>query len=103
MSDCKDEIASKIVDAFHNKKSLRIYAGNTKYFYGREIKAEPFSIAKHTGIIEYEPSELYITARSGTPLAEIEQTIANYNQIIPCEPPYFGAKATLGGMSDFTL
>ncbi len=98
MSDCKDEIASKIMDAFHNKKSLQIYAGNTKYFYGREIKAEPLSIAQHTGITEYEPSELYITARSGTPLAEIEQTIANHNQILPCEPPYFGAKATLGGM-----
>ncbi len=98
MNDRKDEITSKILDAFHNKKYLRIHAGNTKYFYGREIKAEPLSIEQHTGIVEYEPSELYITARSGTPLVEIEQAISKQNQILPCEPPYFGAEATLGGM-----
>jgi len=98
MTDCTDEIASKVQDAYKEKQSLNIKAGGTKHFYGREIQAEPLSITKHTGIIEYEPSELYICARSGTPLAEIEQAISEQNQILPCEPPHFGSSATLGGM-----
>lgn len=97
MSDCRDEIASKLHDAFQRKQALQIKAGSTKQFYGRDIQAEALSLTDHSGIIEYEPSELYITARSGTPLREIEQTIAEQQQILPCEPPYFGATATLGG------
>ncbi len=97
-SDCSKEITAKIQDAFQQKQALHIHAGNSKSFYGRKIKAEPLSIAQHTGVIEYEPSELYITARSGTLLKEIEQTIAKQNQILPCDPPYFGSHATLGGM-----
>ena len=98
MFDCRDEIASKIHDAYQQKIALNIVGGNTKHFYGRNIQAEKLSLAKHSGIIEYEPSELYITARSGTPLTEIEQTIAEQNQILLCEPPHFGNTATLGGM-----
>ncbi|QMU60699.1 MAG: glycolate oxidase subunit GlcE [Gammaproteobacteria bacterium] len=98
MSDCKTEITSKLQDAFQQKQALQIKAGNTKPFYGRKINAEPLSLARHTGIIEYEPSELYLTARSGTSLLEIEQAVADQNQILPCEPPHFGAAATLGGM-----
>ncbi len=97
MSDCRDEIASKLEDAFQQKSAIHINAGNTKLFYGRNIQAEALELADHTGIIEYEPSELYIIARSGTPLREIEQAIAEQNQILPCEPPYFGSAATLGG------
>jgi glycolate oxidase FAD binding subunit len=98
MSDYRDEIASKIQDAFKQKQALQIKSGNTKHFYGRNIQAETLSVANHTDIIEYEPSELYITARSGTSLIEIEQAVADQNQILPCEPPHFGTTATLGGM-----
>lgn len=97
MTDCRTKITSDIQDAYQRKKNLLIKAGNTKHFYGRNIQAETLSLADHTGIIEYEPSELYITARSGTSLLEIQQTIAEQNQILPCEPPNFGNTATLGG------
>ena len=97
MSDYRDEITSKLEDAFQQKQALQIKAGSTKQFYGRDIYAEELALTGHSGIIEYEPSELYITARSGTPLREIEQAIAEQQQILPCEPPYFGANATLGG------
>ena len=97
-ADLVPEISSHVEEAFEKKKALRICAGNTKQFYGRPIEAETLSLAAHAGIIEYEPSELYITARSGTSLNEIERTLQAKNQIIPCEPPYFGANATLGGM-----
>ena len=98
MGDCNEEIASQVQDAFHSKTALQIQAGNTKAFYGRNIHGELLSLANHTGIIEYEPTELYMTARCGTPLREIEQTIDEQNQILPCEPPHFGSTATIGGM-----
>ena len=98
MPDCKEEIASKIQAAYQNTQPLKITAGGSKDFYGRNIHGEPLSLNNHTGITEYEPSELYITARSGTSLLEIEQTISDQNQILPCESPHFGKTATLGGM-----
>jgi glycolate oxidase FAD binding subunit len=98
MNDYRDDITSTIQRAYQKKIPLHVSAGNTKHFYGRNIQAKTLSLAHHKGIIEYEPSELYITARSGTPLQEIEQTIAEQHQIIPCEPPYFGTAATIGGM-----
>lgn len=98
MTDHRNEIASTIQDAYQQHKSLYIAAGNSKQFYGRDIQAESLSLAGHTGIIEYEPSELYITARSGTTLQEIQETISQQNQILPCEPPQFASTATIGGV-----
>lgn len=97
MSDCSDKIAAKVQEAYQLKQALQIKAGSTKQFYGRNIQAETLSLTDHSGIIEYEPSELYITARSGTSLREIEKTISEQHQILPCESPYFGETATLGG------
>ncbi len=98
MTDIKEDTASRVKEAAKQGQALQILAGNTKAFYGRSIQASPLSIAHHSGIIEYEPSELYITARSGTPLNDIERVIGQESQILPCEPPHFGAAATIGGM-----
>lgn len=98
MPDCRDEIAESVKVAYQKTQPLQITAGGSKHFYGRDIHGETLSLSHHTGIIEYEPSELYITARSGTSLIEIEQTISQQNQILPCESPHFADTATLGGM-----
>jgi glycolate oxidase FAD binding subunit len=50
-----------------------------------------------TGVVAYEPSELVITARAGTPLSQIETTLTNEGQMLAFEPPHFGRGATLGG------
>ena len=55
----------------------------------------------HQGIVAYEPSELYVTARAGTPLGELEAALAEHGQCLPCDPPRFvrdGHAATVGGM-----
>ena len=98
MTDIRSEITREIKDARKKRLPLEIKAGGTKHFYGRQIQGKPLVLSRHTGITEYEPSELYITARSGTPLREIEQVIVRQKQILPCEPPHFGSTATLGGM-----
>jgi glycolate oxidase FAD binding subunit len=76
---------------------MHIVAGQTKSFYGNPVAAETLAVAAHRGITHYEPTELVLTARAGTPLAEIEQTLADNQQMLGFEPPHFGAAATLGG------
>ena len=76
---------------------LRIVGGGTKQFYGREIEGEPLQVSAHRGILAYDPAELVLTARAGTPLVEIEAALAQAGQCMPFEPPHFGSGATLGG------
>ena len=54
-------------------------------------------LREHAGIVSYEPSELVVTARCGTPLAELEAELESRNQMLPFEPPRFGDGGTLGG------
>jgi glycolate oxidase FAD binding subunit len=77
---------------------LCIRGGGSKAFYGRACTGEPLDIGGHAGVISYEPTELVISARAGTPLAEIEALLAARGQVLPFEPPHFGSGATLGGM-----
>lgn len=99
MTDHKADIVSQVQEAFHSKQPQCITAGNSKNFYGRKIQGTELSLINHAGITEYEPSELYIKARSGTPLSEIEKIIAAEKQMLPFEPPHFGPTATFGGMT----
>lgn len=52
----------------------------------------------HRGIVNYDPTELVITARAGTPLVAIEAALESAGQMLPCEPPHYGEEATWGGM-----
>lgn len=80
-----------------SKKAVNITAGNSKSFYGRKATGEQLSVAEHSGIINYEPTELVITARCGTPLNEIETVLNQHDQMLGFEPPHFRDQATLGG------
>lgn len=79
------------------KTPLRILGSGSKDFLGRTPVGTPLSTAEYRGIVEYEPKELIITARCGTPLAELEETLAGHGQMLPFDPPHFGPSATLGG------
>jgi glycolate oxidase FAD binding subunit len=76
---------------------LCVRAGGTKDFYGNEPRGERLDPRAHRGIVDYEPSELVVTARCGTPLAELEAELAVHSQMLPFEPPHFGEGATVGG------
>ena len=80
-----------------NKAPLNIRGGDSKSFYGRSVSGDPLEVAENKGILSYEPTELVITARAGTPLKDIEQMLAENNQMLPFEPPGYGDSATLGG------
>ena len=87
----------QIHTALADKKTLYLTGGQTKHFYGHAVDATHLSTLEHTGITCYEPSELVMTAKSGTPLAVIQQTLSEHQQMLAFEPPAFGEAATLGG------
>jgi glycolate oxidase FAD binding subunit len=80
------------------RKPLRIRGGSSKDFYGGPLAGDidTLDTRAHAGIVSYEPTELVITARCGTPLAELESALAARRQFLACEPPRFGG-ATVGG------
>ena len=97
MSDRSLELQQRVQTAVTDKTMLRIVGGDSKTFYGNTTRGEPLETRIHHGITSYEPTELVISARAGTPLKEIEAALAEHNQMLPFEPPHFGEHATLGG------
>jgi glycolate oxidase FAD binding subunit len=79
------------------KKPLAIRGGGSKDFYGEKALGETLEVAGLSGILDYDPTELVVTARAGTSLAEVEQALRDAGQMLACEPPHFGAGATIGG------
>ncbi|QGZ60647.1 glycolate oxidase subunit GlcE [Paraburkholderia acidisoli] len=95
--DIVSDWSERIRIASAEGRPLRIRGGGTKDWYGQALEGEILDTRAHRGIIAYDPAELVITARAGTPLAAIEATLAAHDQMLPFEPPHFGAQATLGG------
>lgn len=95
------ELSEQVVTARAAQKPLTIRGGGTRLFYGDPPPAaDPagwLDLSAYRGIVGYEPSELVLTARAGTPLAEIEDLLASQGQMLAFEPPRFGAGGTLGG------
>lgn len=86
------------VKAAHESASLlNITAGNSKTFYGCNTAGNPLDMQGNSGIVEYDPAELVIVARSGTTLQEIQETLAKQGQKLGFEPPFSEQGATLGG------
>ena len=79
-------------------RTLRLRGGGTKDFSGAPLRGEVLNTRAHSGIVSYEPSELVVTVRGGTPLAELEAALAEKGQCLAFEPPHFGPGATVGGM-----
>jgi glycolate oxidase FAD binding subunit len=111
-----DPALARLVDqvqaARSRKAALAIRGGGTKDFYGEPITGEPLDMRPLAGIGSYEPTELVVTVRAGTPLAELEAALAEQGQCLPFEPPRYDARpagapdgelgaasgATVGGM-----
>jgi len=97
MSDHSHTLQHQVIDAIQEHTQLCITGGGSKAFYGRPSAGTPLSVTAHHGIINYEPTELILTARCGTGLSEIQDILADQGQMLPFEPPHFGSNATLGG------
>jgi glycolate oxidase FAD binding subunit len=100
MQDIIGQYTNIIHAAAKSKTPLLIRGGGSKDFYGNSMNRDGHHIlgaAAYTGIIDYDPTELVITARAGTSLADLETELQKKNQMLGFEPPHFGPEATLGG------
>lgn len=93
---------NSLIDAVRNaaaqSHTLRLRGGGTKDFWGQSLTGDVLDTRAYAGIVSYEPSELVVTVRCGTPLAELEAVLAEQGQCLAFEPPHFGSGATVGGM-----
>ncbi|APC19621.1 glycolate oxidase subunit GlcE (plasmid) [Pseudomonas frederiksbergensis] len=96
--DASAVLLEQVRQALDNSTPLRIQGGNSKIFLGRMVVGEVLDTRIHRGIVSYDPTELVITARTGTPLTELQAVLDAAGQMLTCEPPHFGATATVGGM-----
>lgn len=87
----------QILNAAKTNTSLSIEGGGTKAWYGNPNHFAKLDTRTYSGILEYQPEELVITACTGTPLKEIEAALKEKNQVLAFEPPHFGEHATFGG------
>ncbi len=97
-TDRTEALTKAVRAAAAEARPLCIVGGDTKAFHGRAAVGERLEMAGHQGVVDYEPSELVITARAGTPLLQIEALLARNTQMLAFEPPILGPTSTLGGV-----
>ena len=99
MDSALAQTQERVRAALADQTPLRVRGGGTKDFHGaRPLAGQLLDTRALTGIVAYEPSELVVTARAGTPLAELEALLAAHGQCLPFEPPHYASGATVGGM-----
>jgi len=96
-NDLTAQLRETVRIAYENRSPLNIVAGNSKRFYVGSVEGETLSVASHTGIVEYEPSELVVTVRAGTPIMQLQSELLAQRQMLAFEPPAFSSSATVGG------
>ena len=95
--DDSARLVAQVQRAVAQHTPLRIRGGDSKRFLGRDVQGEELDTRSHRGVVAYDPTELVITARAGTPLVELNAVLDDADQMLPCEPPLFDGKGTLGG------
>ena len=95
--DDSEQLIASVQSAIERNAALTIEGEASKSFLGPRVDGEVVSTRDHTGITEYRPDELVVTARAGTSLSELDAVLGAENQMLACDPPHFGGKGTLGG------
>ena len=97
MSDNTQQLIDQVKTTYANNSALKIIGGNSKDFLQACSTDASLKMTSHAGVVNYEPTELVLTARAGTPVVEIEQLLADNGQYLSCEPPHFTENTTIGG------
>jgi glycolate oxidase FAD binding subunit len=101
----RKDVEDAVQWALAESKALEIIGHGSKRAIGRPAQTDlTLDLSGLTGVTLYEPDELVLTARAGTPMAEIEALVASRNQELAFEPmdyaPLLGGargRGTLGG------
>jgi glycolate oxidase FAD binding subunit len=98
MDSALQELRDRVVEAHSASTPLRLRGAGTKDFYGERCEGTLLDMRSYLGVVDYEPSELVITARCGTSLSELEGLLAQHRQFLAFEPPAFSGDPTIGGV-----
>ena len=96
-NDLSDKLVSQVQSAYQNRQALAVQGNGSKLFLIHQVTGQRLSTASHQGIVNYLPSELTITVRSGTLLSDLKEVLAENGQMLAFEPPQFSVNATIGG------
>jgi glycolate oxidase FAD binding subunit len=95
-----EQATAQIAQANSSKTPLRIQGHGSKSFYGEPANENHalLSTLDYSGVVEYDPTELVVVVKSGTPIHDLEKTLVESRQMLAFEPPRFAGKGTVGGM-----
>ena len=96
-NDLENDLLQQVERAIAEKTPLNIVGGGSKSFLGNSPAGDTLSTSELTGIVDYEPSELVVTVKAGTPVVELQHALAQNNQMLGFEPPVFSDRSTIGG------
>lgn len=86
------ELQSAIKDALSSQITLELRGAGSRLKLGRKVQSNALvDLSQLSGITLYEPEEMIIITKPGTPLAEIESTLAQHNQRLAFDPPSYAA------------
>jgi len=96
--DLSSQLGDAVKNARSQKQALYLRGGNSKrQLFGRRCDGNVLPVDEHRGIVRYQPEEMVLTARSGTPVAELNAATKAEGQYLAWEPPTFDTQATIGG------
>lgn len=99
--DRTEALLDAVKSARGDAREVTIGGTGSKSFLTRtadsDIRGRLLTTVEHSGIVDYQPGELVVTARSGTPLKELRATLAREGQVLAFEPPEFKGLGTIGG------
>jgi glycolate oxidase FAD binding subunit len=83
----ENELVEIVRDAMTRSRRLEFRGGGSKGDIGAPVDdAAVLDMRGLRGIVDYDPSELVLTVRAGTPWVEIERALAAERQMLACEP-----------------
>ena len=82
MDPALQQLRQGVLAAQAAKTPLRLCGAGTKDFYGEHRRGTPLDLRGYAGVLDYQPAELVLTARCGTPLSELEQLLAQHRQYL---------------------
>lgn len=95
--DESTSLRDRVLQASQGSAALSIVGGNSHAFLCPGRAGEALDVSCHSGIIDYQPSELMVRVRAGTRLADLNRALAEQGQMLGFEPAENEGNATVGG------